>query len=866
MYALFFHPGEVVELRGLGLSGKANAWEGRAMGAGVVYGYFDDPVRFAAAAEALDQAGARGVYFTANPVQQALLARAVNRLRAADAKPTLTTDTGIACHRWLLVDIDPVRPAGISSSAEELEQAAAVGEALTGWLETECGWPAGIRALSGNGYHVMYRLPDLPLGDEIGGSSGLLCKALQALQARFGRSGIKIDTVNHNPSRIWKMYGTMARKGDSTGDRPHRRSSLASSAPELLEQVQEVSLKKLQTLADLVPAPPLPVPRQKNQAAVTATPASKKRNDKHDKAALGPLKVDEYLEYHNIPVTGTKPGPGGGTMYLFDTCVFNQDHNGPKACRLTSSPTPPFLTYHCFHESCRGRTWKEAREIISGNASLAKFCEGYDPDWAPPATKQHEGPAHEPNEDEKAAMIPVVDGAEWEERPEDTGWYRFFNTEKSRPVFLQEKLAKYLVQYLAPIIHTSGDFWRYTSGRWREISRAEIGKVAAVALGAQMQASRVEAAINSIVYFSNMEEPLWTKAGARIGNLVNVANGMLDLEKFKLLPHRADYYCRTQVATKFDPFAECPLWIKSIGEIFSGNTAKMLALQEFMGYLLMPTCRYEKCAFFFGTGSNGKSTVLDICTWLLGEENVSALSLSALSRQFPLAALRAKMLNSATEVDPKDRAGTETLKQIISGDLLSSDTKFGKEVTFRTFCKCIFAMNTPPPITDRAYGFVRKVLVINFDRRFSEDEHDKYLRDKLREQEMPGILNWSIEGARRLISQGKFSSDQGMRSDTTEFMAKMNPILNFVMDHCLLHEEVLQDSTEIFDDYKKWCETRGYKWVGQGRFNDQLEGITGIRKERPRIGGARKTVFRGIGLRKDWSAVISEAEERELKL
>ena len=119
VYERFFEAGEVVEIRGLGLYGKNRAWEGFCGGSGVVAGYFDNPSDFHKAAMALDEAGATGVYFTLNPVNPDLLARAVNRLKASPKY--LTQDTDIKCLRWIPIDLDPVRPTGISSNDDELE-------------------------------------------------------------------------------------------------------------------------------------------------------------------------------------------------------------------------------------------------------------------------------------------------------------------------------------------------------------------------------------------------------------------------------------------------------------------------------------------------------------------------------------------------------------------------------------------------------------------------------------------------------------------------------------------------------------------------------------------------------------------------
>ena len=124
VYRTFFNPGEVCEIRAYGLSKSNKSWEGWAGGEGVVYGYFDNPDDFGRCADALEAARAAGIYFTLNPVNPDLLARANNRLKAVRGKKNpLTSDRDIQCIRWIPVDLDPRRPSGISSSESELKAA-----------------------------------------------------------------------------------------------------------------------------------------------------------------------------------------------------------------------------------------------------------------------------------------------------------------------------------------------------------------------------------------------------------------------------------------------------------------------------------------------------------------------------------------------------------------------------------------------------------------------------------------------------------------------------------------------------------------------------------------------------------------------
>ena len=250
---IFFNPGEVCEIRALGLCGNG-PWEG--WGKGTVNGYFDDPVKLAAAAKKLDDLKrATGIYFCMNPVNPALLARANNRLIVPK---NTTTDEQIICQRWLLIDTDPKRPPGISATNAELATAITYRDAIADYLH-EHGLPDPIRAYSGNGGHLLYKLLDLPNTPEI---AEFKKQALKALKHKFDSDEVNIDQTVANASRITKLYGTLARKGDSMSDRPHRISYLEV----IPEPTVPVTLEQLEWLASLAPEEKANSYAQKKQA------------------------------------------------------------------------------------------------------------------------------------------------------------------------------------------------------------------------------------------------------------------------------------------------------------------------------------------------------------------------------------------------------------------------------------------------------------------------------------------------------------------------------------------------------------------------------------------------------------------------
>jgi hypothetical protein len=195
-------PGQVVELRCLNTV------------KGTISGYFDDFDKLAKViVELNDQVPA--VYITLNPVNPALLARSANHLTPF-AKQT-TSDIDIIKRRWLPIDFDPVRPAGISSTNEEHEAAIQRARDARTWL-SGMGFPNGILADSGNGSHLLHRI-DAANDDA---ARILIEGTLRALNEKFSDNKVKVDLTTFNAARIWKCYGTTAKKGDSTKERPHR--------------------------------------------------------------------------------------------------------------------------------------------------------------------------------------------------------------------------------------------------------------------------------------------------------------------------------------------------------------------------------------------------------------------------------------------------------------------------------------------------------------------------------------------------------------------------------------------------------------------------------------------------------------------
>jgi len=324
---------------------RSSLWEGNAGGKKpIVAGWFGDP---ASAAKLAVQAAAEGVYTTLNLCKKALLARADHRLKAGVNR---TKDQEIEQIQNLLIDLDPIRPEGISSTDQEHEAALEMAQVIYADLTKE-GWPEPLVGDSGNGGHLSYPL-ELPNTQE---SIDLVKAVLKALSLRYqdhlARLNLEMDQAVFNPARLTKLYGTMVRKGDNTQDRPHRLSQIVS----------------LPTARRLVPLELL----QKMAASVQSH--NLKAKTKETGAVEGQFNVEAYLKHYGVEVVMIKPHHGG-VLYCLQECVFDSSHTGNEAA--IGQAADGKLFYQCFHNSCKARTWAEARAIISGQDKLGKFIVG----------------------------------------------------------------------------------------------------------------------------------------------------------------------------------------------------------------------------------------------------------------------------------------------------------------------------------------------------------------------------------------------------------------------------------------------------------------------------------------------------------
>jgi len=293
-------------------------------------GYFDSPQTLAAAAAEWD--GKANVYVSLNAVGSVLLARAHNRI--VEKAEHTTSDHDVPKRDWLFIDIDPVRPAGVSSSEPERNAARAVLESCAGFLY-EAGWPQPVTAMSGNGYYALYRV-DLPNDEE---SLTLVNELLSFLAGRFDTAGAHIDTSVGNAARIVGLVGTRKMKGDPLPERPHRYS-------ELLEVPDQLEVLTRSQMESVLP----PAERRSSEKSTSTQDASTER--------LVDLLDAAGIEYRPQP-----PDQNGVTWYHIRRCPFHEDGRDFECGVGQKLPDGPFAG-HGFHPECSDKGWRVWKEAL----------------------------------------------------------------------------------------------------------------------------------------------------------------------------------------------------------------------------------------------------------------------------------------------------------------------------------------------------------------------------------------------------------------------------------------------------------------------------------------------------------------------
>ena len=749
-------------------------FEIRAMGRdGAIYsGYLLDIDEAARQVEILDTADVSGIYVTLNPVAPALTAR---RSRVVKIRGDATTsDADTTRRRWLPIDLDPVRPSGISSNDVEKAAAHKKAQEIITFLDDH-GWPGAVVGDSGNGYHVLYRV-DLP-NDEA--ARELVKGCLEVLAARFSDAAVSVDTKNFNAARIWKVYGTTARKGEDTQGRPHRRARILSK-PDPIKVVSRVLLEGL-----VIEGNPRPQP------APTRTSGGNGSGD-FDLAAW----LDKYG--HNLPckvIPKTKTGQR--SFYLLDPCPFCNGAHQDGA--FLGQAAGGAVYAKCHHNSCGNENrWRELRAM--GQPGYTVRSKPQKPARAFEIRNEQPGLC---KEDDDIDLICL-----------------------EYPLTEMGNAARLVARYGCDLKYCHP--WRkwlvWDGTRWKPDDTGKIMRLAkdtAMRIGDEAHAaggssdlykwagtSQSHSRINAMVALTQSEVPVLPADLDADPNLLNFPNGTLELDTFTFREHKREDRCTKAMGCEYLPDAICPLWVQFLDTIFDKNDNLIKFVQRGLGYSLTADIGERAIFLCHGSGANGKSTLLNTVASAMGEYARQTESNTFCQQKHDgvrndIAALKGARYVIAIESKKGKRLDEALVKQLSGGDTVAARFLFQEYFEFKPEFKIWWAFNHKPRIDDTTQSVWDRVKLIPFNVVIPLEERDKDFPAKL-VKELPGIVAWMVEGLREYRNIG-LAEPAEVTVATQEYQAEQDRLGDWRAERTVEDPAAWTSSRDLYVDYQDWC-------------------------------------------------------------
>lgn len=297
--------------------------------------------------------------------------------------------------------------------------------------------------------------------------------------------------------------------------------------------------------------------------------------------------------------------------------------------------------------------------------------------------------------------------------------------------------------------------------------------------------------------------------------VINLKNTRLDIRSGECLAFTSDVIEFDRIPVTYDPSAYCADLDKMLNRVFTGDREVINLFEEMLGYCLIKHSRFQKAFLFYGSGSNGKSTILDLIKTFLGANNYSTIALESVTGRFNTSELENKLANIGDDVDNVAIKDTGTLKKIFAGNALQVERKNERPYTIEPYATHIYSCNAIPRSFDKSDGFYRRWLLIPFNARFTidDEDYDPMIVDKITAPTaLSYLLNVAIRGAQRLVRRGYFTEPQSVKEALEAYKADNSTTLSWLEDKELNEDYLLEKPRDqVYSEFVDWCKQSGIK-------------------------------------------------------
>ncbi|MEM3705354.1 MAG: phage/plasmid primase, P4 family [Candidatus Bathyarchaeia archaeon] len=354
--------------------------------------------------------------------------------------------------------------------------------------------------------------------------------------------------------------------------------------------------------------------------------------------------------------------------------------------------------------------------------------------------------------------------------------------------------------------------------------------------------------IQALTFQNGLEEPPH--------NLICFENGVLDLATMELKPHSSKLFFRNIIHAEYNLAARAEEFLNWLKEVLPEEDAQK-CVQEMFGYCLLRGFPFHFIFFLVGPGRNGKGTLVRTLISLLGKENCVSIPLERLPERFQATNLIGKLANVVSE--PKTTlVTTETIKMLTGEDLITAEFKNKqKTVQFTNYAKLIVVANRLPPINDSSLAWWERVIVVEFPIAIPEDKRIPNIEEKWLNspEERSGIINWALEGLKRLLENKRFTRSETMLNVVEQYKRWSQPAQYFLDKYCACGSNLWVTKKALYEGFKLVCEEEGLPIVSEEVFSREVRKKPRVMLVKKRIGGENQRVWIGISVKEETGQV-----------
>jgi putative DNA primase/helicase len=420
--------------------------------------------------------------------------------------------------------------------------------------------------------------------------------------------------------------------------------------------------------------------------------------------------------------------------------------------------------------------------------------------------------------------------------------------------------------------HWRGGWWEWQGPRWAELERLAMSaaayrftETAVYRAGDDYRrwtpnrekiGDLLDALAAIVLLPDTVAMPTWLDVEVDGGPFVSVANGLLDLSTRELRSHDPRFFNSTSVPFGYDPDALDPeRWEQFLEDLWGDDHASKETLGEWFGYVISGRLDQHKILLFIGPTRAGKGVTCRTLGKLVGMDNVAGPTLASLSGDFGLAPLLGKTLAVISDARLTGRGSSVVVERLLSisgEDRLTVNRKYRDQWTGKLPCRLMLCSNELPQLGDASMAVAGRFVPLILSESFYGRE-DLDLEDKLA-HELPGILNWALDGLKRLTGQRRFTRPPGVDDTIRTLQDLASPVAAFVRDRCEAGPDRQVSVTELYRAWREWAEENGYTKSSQSVFGRDLRAALSGRLKvgRPWSGGEERTrTYIGVELRTD---------------